>query len=1176
MSISEDETIILSIIQRHYDRRVYNNMTFSISQDNLLDLEKTTKKCIDEILDIYLDETKIRQKFVRANNTEIYISEKSIINHNKKFLALAYISYLLEMITFYITHTEIYVMQNAVRSVIKPEINPNTLANPIQNTLLSNFSNNINIYSPRRYTNNIITDFRGNGFMGYINSFRNFIENEFNTFCDRLLTRILRQFGLLTRFQLETCFYANETVNFTQATRYNFIYDNWIDRILIVLNTPDANKEQVKQRIENIVFDELEDLSTRFYSYIEDAIGFFTLQYLLDENNRRSGCCITSTYIEHYILLRLFFDPSRVKLIVQCEDCLNNPDYHHVWTYTQKGIYDTLLSYKRIIGISHWFTNVSDNKFERLEDVRIIRELDPVTQMQILSRQQILNIQNRIRNNRISGRLLREIPDFINNPILKPQSSINDIENYFKLFVYPILDNYVYYITRNSNILINPATIGIVNSNTGRTIIIVSQFAASMYELFENKLNKFKSMNRNISINLIKDNLDNLYDLTYDIAGDPTRQNLRDNINLINTYNVTDIVNNINDVNQGNRFTFDIQQNSSLYFDRDLNGEIDESETFLKDIMTKFVNNHFYNDDEITYNFFKLINTVITNGITEFMRQLNLPEGCIKFIFKGGNMLRLLIDRELQANFNEKQIILFIDLKKDIFKKSDSDFQIYVKDLRNQVINGRRINDAEMDDIYDKINKLAYLLLNRIRNIILLNPHNYINFMKLNDDEKTNLFQQLLISINNSPDKQQSDTYRDVTFTEIRFENISVGDTDLGNFPYVIADQKDFSTIFTYHNKNSRGDMLVYERGANQDEPPITAGFNRIAISTQKYIHDNVKYDNLIDKNIEKHLIYKNKNNTNFYISYNNTINIHRGSVDIHFNLLRIKINFSLTYHKLHPNGNTYTHIINIPGEYIDISIPHYTTSDVHHIFEQMDNPIIVNKPIISYNINILNKQIFQINSYSYNNFIDDLETVLFYQNSPPWLDNKYEKRIKRLLMLYSVDLLKKINNADAIRYYRERFDSLKDNIHAIINNLNPTNPQIVNNRQIVNVVRIFNDIRTIINRIFSDYPSAQYNNLYIEFLKIKLISRPPDRNLWISKYTNQPILNINDQIIRYMNTNPTLINDEFYNNIYKFYKEINANMSTLIFIMDNFYIKTLPLEVTFTSLKGGKKNKKK
>ena len=43
------------------------------------------------------------------------------------------------MITFYITHAEIFVMQNTVRSVIKPEINPNTLANPIQNTLLSNF-----------------------------------------------------------------------------------------------------------------------------------------------------------------------------------------------------------------------------------------------------------------------------------------------------------------------------------------------------------------------------------------------------------------------------------------------------------------------------------------------------------------------------------------------------------------------------------------------------------------------------------------------------------------------------------------------------------------------------------------------------------------------------------------------------------------------------------------------------------------------------------------------------------------------------------------------------------------------------------------------------------------------------------------------------------------------------
>ncbi len=108
-----------------------------------------------------------------------------------------------------------------------------------------------------------------------------------------------------------------------------------------------------------------------------------------------------------------------------------------------------------------------------------------------------------------------------------------------------------------------------------------------------------------------------------------------------------------------------------------------------------------------------------------------------------------------------------------------------------------------------------------------------------------------------------------------------------------------------------------------------------------------LKDNDLLDKLIEKHIIYNNRTNTNFYISYNNSVHMRKGLIDVHFNLLRIKINFSLTYTELHRNGNTYTHLINIPGEYIDVSIPHYSNQDPIYLLGHMGEP----KPHLS-NIN--------------------------------------------------------------------------------------------------------------------------------------------------------------------------------------------------------------------------------
>lgn len=1163
---NSDEKQIIDIISKHLNK--YNAVTFSITNTLWLEIEKSITNCIDELLDLYLDETQYRQIFTRPDGTIIYTSNKNTYNFSKKFLALGYISFIVEMIIFYHIYCEIYQMTSNGKEIIKPQINPNTLSNQNQNLLLSVFIDQSPPYqySPRVYSDSILTDFNSGGFMNLITQFQNKLELVFRSYCTGLLIRIQNKYNTKTMPEIINIFYS-QTIN-----GISYIYDNWSDRLidLISNNSRDKNiRDAHKKDIEQLIFDELDKHATDWFKYLADGTGFFSFMYLKNPADPAiNGSCITSTYIEHFILHRLYIESSRIKLICQS---VNKQRYHAVYTYTQQTIYNNLLDYKTTKSISHWFTNLSDVSSIKVNNAKVIRETNENNQ-QKLNRKQFSELYNKINNNKVNGKTLRDIKPYKDNPILKPQSIINNIDDYFRLFIYPVLDINIVYFVKNSQLIYQKYAPleGLSAEYYGaRGIRMLTILGDKLYRVCEDKLSKFNKNNRNKSISLIKNNLINILDRNLDTtATQAERQQTRRNIDEVNTLNVNDIVRNLLNPNPVNRFEFDFTNKPSIYFDRAPNEVIDDEETFLKDAMTKFVNNHFYNNDEVTYNFFYIIHNIFTNGIYEYIRQKNLPPDCIVFAFKGGNIMRLVITKELENNFSEKQMLLILDSVKDIFKKSDSDFQIYVKNL-TEGPTPKTI--AEMDEIYADINKLTYLLLNRIRNIVLLNPEVYINFMQYSNDYKKQLFNELLESINNSTDKQESDKYRDCRFTEIRFQDITVGDAELSDNPYIISDKTDMSTIFTYHNKNSRGDMLVYVHNPQPNEEPLAPGHTRVAVTQNKYLYNFGKHDDILDKLIEKNIIYNNNSNTNLYISYNNSINMRKGFIDVHFNLLRIKINFSLTYKKLHPNGNTYTHILNVPGEYIDVSIPNYTNQDPVYVMSHMSDP---NPPVIKYRLNINDKPKIQINGFSYLYFIKDLETVLFYQNSPPWLDKKYKKRIIRLMILYFVELFKNIITQEEQDVYS---NLLRDIQHLIGTTIIATLSDRRIRKDIPLLESTFKDFKRSIKQIISTYDARINHDLtLIKLFKLILISEIGDTDPWAyySKYDRTQINGINRGIIQRLNDNPDDNIPEYYDEVLKFYKTIFEQININIVILMNMFHRNYSDINEFTKIAGGHKKK--
>jgi hypothetical protein len=149
--------------------------------------------------------------------------------------------------------------------------------------------------------------------------------------------------------------------------------------------------------------------------------------------------------------------------------------------------------------------------------------------------------------------------------------------------------------------------------------------------------------------------------------------------------------------------------------------------------------------------------------------------------------------------------------------------------------------------------------------------------------------------------------------------------------------------------------------------------------------------------------IINSKQFDNFhYISYNSSINTTRNNnlSIVNFDLIRTKLNllYSDALVKNIGEANYESEkIIKIPGEFIDISISSMDDTFARHY----NSDPLQNK--LNYKLSFNDKE-FVIESYNPKYMVYDLEGVLYTQNSfTPWVDGKYEKRIKRLLFIFGV-----------------------------------------------------------------------------------------------------------------------------------------------------------------------------
>ncbi len=436
--------------------------------------------------------------------------------------------------------------------------------------------------------------------------------------------------------------------------------------------------------------------------------------------------------------------------------------------------------------------------------------------------------------------------------------------------------------------------------------------------------------------------------------------------------------------------------------------EAKDSEYEFKSIISGITTLYFIELEETTARFIKLITDLFTSALNEYKTKKGLTDpNDIIFIYKGGNALKAIFLDYVYENPGVASDTIKSYFSK-YFGKSDADFQIYVYP---------GFENEKYEEIFYDVTNLAYLLLNRIRNIFLSNISKWLDFYRYKNTILRDKLENYIGRLNRSSTvtKDEKSDYYGARFLNLKFLNIVAGE-DINMDQEKVASNlintaRNMNNFGVYRNKTTRIDFMVTK---HPDAKKNTTVILYRVPSLDKV--DPATFAK--DLNIQSKLFQNYKEGSELYITYNDSIDDYKGSgatrIAVKFNLVRMKVNFSSVF----INKNGQYGLINIPAELIDISIPHKYSHDIGFGREQegkrsdQENRDIWNKFIATNVVDYQyvkeeadNNDNFGYKSYTRAYYMKDIEKILFREVKYPWLEDKYEKRIKRLIFLFMVEI---------------------------------------------------------------------------------------------------------------------------------------------------------------------------
>lgn len=915
-----------------------------LEADNEFNFESYNKiseifyRCYDMLIDDFYTKDELYYQTIDGirGDRPIYLLH---INYS----SLMFINFLVELHCFLLIHVKILVNVKGITHIEKLEITPNTMNNKGGNRLLRPFyDENTVLEKYLTYKETLPTGKYGllnkKGIIKCLHIFckeLKLVRNNIFTLLFKILfeklnpmLRIDKKFTDIQQFKNMICHNGN----------YESVYEDWRERLMIYIvkfRNGSQGYQYVLEEIYNSVvhvlteFSQEKKLNNIKFIYDTDVNGFFDWVFLNSSTTPLQatqgfnlGSCVTSTLFEHYILNLLHFKNNSANIVGQFQFYDGNIKFirHNFWNTTNR---------------------LCESKLNKM-------------------------IENNIYNpnniyfglSHFGSRIINDIKKFMGNDInikpvdlrvwskdkfisYKPFSIIDDKVLYFNFVIFSSIDTKIEYIYRNTE------NGSLINNYNPRLILSklneLSEYFVKKMEILEINSKGYISMIPKLVITQ-----EQYKDVDFIIKS------------CINKNIIFPSVANNNIKNE--RIRIPIEQDNVITGPKEV----------FKTIMTDFVTNEFYKSNQCTLNFFKLITDVLNSGIKKYIELKNLPPNSINFIFKGGNALRIIIDSFL-SQIPKSALKPIEKIIKDNFKKSDADFQINIKNLIGLE---PRFTKQFMDDVYEEVTVISYILLYRIRNIILNDVTSYIDYFNYDNNWKMNFFKEkIMLKFNELIKKGETQPpYGPNTqFVNMSFDDVVLKTNEELKLAYVNFQPNNRDQFLTEKNYMTRRDFIIEKYG---DELVLTE-LPYISSLHKEIFNKTIEYET--DLNIYRHVP-----STNFYISVNKSID--------GFNLTRLKVNFSAEL--LDSDINTRTNV-SIPGEYIDISIPDYT-----HTQQYFNNNLQI------YEVVEDGEPIYSFMSFKLGFFAEDLILILFINADLPWSDNKYAKRLTRFLVILYINLL--------------------------------------------------------------------------------------------------------------------------------------------------------------------------
>lgn len=502
------------------------------------------------------------------------------------------------------------------------------------------------------------------------------------------------------------------------------------------------------------------------------------------------------------------------------------------------------------------------------------------------------------------------------------------------------------------------------------------------------------------------------------------------------------------------------------------NQQLQEPTKEFKGILTEFIISELVKTADQTSNFLKLVVDTFTKALNIYSELRRLPNESILFLYKGGNVLRLLfheVTKELPLSVSQTIETFY----KDSFKKSDADFSIY--------IDPRLPN---YDIIYEDICNLTFLIENQIRNVFIQNPSYYFEYFRLNDETKKSILNSYLNKLNESGTVKEKKFDFDGKFTGLIFGDIKVGTDEeyVAKEDFVIAFVDRKTKDFSYNTK------LNYLHNANLPNQELALLAN------------------------EQKAIYGNKKSSGMFTSANE-ITFGTPTYNVFFNLIRTKYAVNAIFDKtdkIEAENITLSDVVQLgggkklvklDGELIDVSIIHKEDSFILHFFEHL------HENFSTYTI----ATGLQFKAPSITYLIEDLEKILFTASEFPWNDSKYAKRIRRLLFMYFLLMLLNFKAGDKqkddrINYIKNAKTNIFDKIMIDSKDKN-------------------NDIKKQLIENFEKLPKEMRKNPFRNLLKnvAKSLLNPNTDQEEFKKYVSVIVENL-DEMIKIINLLHTFI----------------------------------------------------